>query len=51
MDTAAQIVVELERLVAHAKPVPLTDQVRLDRERLQALLAELRQALESGRIS
>ena len=51
METANQIVAKLEELLANARPVPLTEQVRINRKRAQTLLVKLREALESGRIS
>lgn len=49
--TATEIVDELETLMGAARPVPLTDQVRVDKDRLSALLDELRQSLDAGRIA
>jgi hypothetical protein len=49
--TVYEIVEELDRVIAKARPVPLTDQVRVERERVTALLSELRQSLDAGRIS
>ena len=51
MRTAAEILEELESVMVNAKPVPLTDQVRVERDRVDALLAELRQSLDAGRIA
>jgi hypothetical protein len=51
METATQIVAELEQIIAKARPVPLTDQVRIDRKRVEELLRQLREALEVGRVS
>ena len=51
MRTAFEIIMELEKVIANAKPVPLTDQVRVDRDRVQTLLTELRQSLDAGRIA
>jgi hypothetical protein len=39
----------IEALLGNAKPVPLTDQVRLDLREAQRLLAELRDALAAER--
>jgi hypothetical protein len=49
--TADEILAELEKFIAGAKPVPLTDQVRVEKDRVDALLAELRQSLDAGRIA
>jgi hypothetical protein len=43
------IAAELERAVEHARPVPLTSQVRIDADVFRKLLAELREALASER--
>jgi hypothetical protein len=43
------ILAELERAVERARPVPLTTQVRIEREELLRLLAELREALAAER--
>ena len=51
MRTASEILEELERVMATARPVPLTDQVRVDRDRVTSLLTELRQSLDAGRIA
>jgi hypothetical protein len=40
---------EIERFLAHAKPVPLTDQVRLNPKKLRALVDQLREALAAER--
>ena len=50
MRRAEEIVAELEKQLDKAKPVPLTDQVRLERKRFQELLTELREALSAGRL-
>ena len=39
----------LEQLLANAKPVPLTDQVRIDLRRAQLLVSELRDNLAAER--
>ena len=46
-----QLLDELEGEIAKAKPVPLTDQVRLNGDRIRELLQELRAALgvDTGR--
>ncbi|MGI8726664.1 MAG: hypothetical protein ACR2K6_03170 [Solirubrobacterales bacterium] len=44
-----QILEELERELDNARPIPLTDQVRLDGDRLRKLLQQLREALASER--
>lgn len=41
----ASLVDELDDLVHHAKPIPLTDQVRLDKEVVYDLLDQIRAAL------
>ena len=51
MRPAAEILEELEAAFAEAKPVPLTDQVRVDRDRINELLVELRESLDAGRIA
>lgn len=43
------IVAELERALENALPVPLTNQVRIDRDAFQKLLEELREALAAER--
>jgi hypothetical protein len=43
------VILEIETLLTNAKPVPLTDQVRLDLRKMQALIVELRQALAAER--
>ncbi len=43
------VILKLEELLRHAKPVPLTDQVRLNPADVRELLAELREALEAER--
>jgi hypothetical protein len=49
--TALEILEELEKVMAKARPVPLTDQVRVERDRVTELLTELRQSLDAGRIA
>jgi hypothetical protein len=49
--TASEILKELESVIANARPVPLTDQVRVGRDRVNTLLTELRQSLDAGRIA
>jgi hypothetical protein len=44
-----EILAELERAVENARPVPLTNQVRLDGNEVRKLLAELREALAAER--
>jgi hypothetical protein len=44
---ADEILDELDRVIRNAKPVPLTDQVRVDARTLQKLINELRQAREN----
>jgi hypothetical protein len=44
-----EILDELEQLLSRAKPVPLTDQVRVEGERARELLQQLREALAEGR--
>ena len=39
----------LEEMLRNARPVPLTDQVRIDLRRAQLLLSELRGHLEAER--
>jgi hypothetical protein len=51
MRTASEIVKELQSVIAKGRPVPLTDQVRIERDRVNALLAELQQSLDAGRIA
>jgi hypothetical protein len=46
---ADDVILELEELIRHAKPIPLTDQVRLDPDEVRQLIAELREALEAER--
>ena len=41
----------LEELLANAKPVPLTDQVRIDLRRAQLLVSEVRDSLSAERRS
>jgi len=43
------LLAELERSIENARPVPLTDQVRIDRKAFLELLEELRQALAAER--
>jgi hypothetical protein len=43
------VILKVEGRLADAKPVPLTDQVRLDLREMQALIVELRQALAAER--
>lgn len=45
---AAAVVVEFDELVHKARAVPLTDQVRLDRQKIYGLLDRLRTALNHG---
>lgn len=47
---AMEIAKELDLLIAKARPVPLTDQVRVEKDKVRALVSELRQSLEAGRI-
>jgi hypothetical protein len=49
MQRADDLIEEIEQVLADAKPVPLTDQVRLDADRLRDLLARLREALTEER--
>lgn len=42
-------IAKVEALLSHAKPVPLTDQVRFDLKEAQGLIVELREALERER--
>jgi hypothetical protein len=44
-----EILAEIERAVDNARPVPLTNQVRLDGDEFRKLLAELREALAAER--
>jgi hypothetical protein len=46
---AEEIVDELERAIENARPIPLTNQVRIDPDAFRQLLEELRQALADGR--
>ena len=41
----------LEELLANAKPIPLTDQVRIDLRRAQLLVSEVRDSLSAERRS
>ena len=41
----------LEELLANAKPIPLTDQVRIDLGRAQLLVSEVRDSLSAERRS
>ena len=41
----------IEALLRNARPVPLTDQVRLDLKEAKGLIAELREALSAERRS
>ena len=47
--SADDVIQEIEQVLDHAKPVPLTDQIRLNPDRLRELLAELREALAAER--
>jgi hypothetical protein len=49
--TASEIADDLEKLLTKGRPVPLTDQVRIEKKQADALLAELRRSLEAGRIA
>ncbi len=40
---------EIERFLDHAKPIPLTDQVRIDPDEMRRLLGWLREALAEER--
>jgi hypothetical protein len=40
-----EILDELERVIKNAKPVPLTDQVRVDARTLEKLIEQLRRTL------
>jgi hypothetical protein len=40
---------KLEAMLADARPVPLTDQVRIDKRKAQLLLQELREQLAAER--
>jgi hypothetical protein len=51
MRPASEILKELESVMAKARPVPLTDQVRVESDRVNTLLSELRQSLDAGRIA
>jgi hypothetical protein len=44
-----EVLERLEALFANAKPVPLTDQVRIDKRKLQMLIHELREQLAAER--
>jgi hypothetical protein len=46
---ADDVILELEELLRRARPVPLTDQVRLRPDQVRELLARLREALEAER--
>ena len=46
---ADDVVFRMEELLRHAKPVPLTDQVRLNPDDLRKLIDELREALATQR--
>ena len=43
------VIEEIERFLEHAKPIPLTDQVRIDGDELRRLLQWLREALAEER--
>jgi hypothetical protein len=43
------LLLELDQLIANAKPIPLTDQVRVKPEQIRELLQELRDALAAER--
>ncbi len=43
------VIVEIERHLDHAKPIPLTDQVRIDPGEMRRLLEWLREALAEER--
>ena len=45
------VIDRIESLVGNARPVPLTDQVRLDLKEAKGLIAELREALSAERRS
>ena len=49
MRSSQDIVADIEKLLSKARPVPLTNQVRLERDELEKLLAELRESLAVGR--
>ena len=44
-----EVLERLEALFANAKPVPLTDQVRVDLRKVQLLLHELREQIAAER--
>ena len=44
-----ELLSELDQLILNAKPIPLTDQVRIDPDRFRALVQELRDALAAER--
>jgi hypothetical protein len=44
-----RVIEELEKSLANARPIPLTDQVRLNLKEAQRLIAELREALAAER--
>ena len=44
-----EVLARLEELFADAKPVPLTDQVRVDLRKVQLLIHELREQLAAER--
>jgi hypothetical protein len=46
---ADDVIFRLEELLRHAKPVPLTDQIRLDPDDVRELIDELRTALAAER--
>ena len=43
-----EILDELDRVIQNAKPVPLTDQVRVDPRTLEKLVEQLRQTLRQA---
>ena len=47
--SSQDIVADIEKLLSKARPVPLTNQVRLERDKLEKLLQELRESLAVGR--
>lgn len=49
MRSSQDIVADIENLLSKARPVPLTNQVRLERDKMEKLLQELRESLAVGR--
>jgi hypothetical protein len=44
-----EVLDQLDRLLSEAKPVPLTDQVRVKKDEVRSLLQELREAVAAER--